>query len=91
MGVHTALLLATPPGSPVPGLAPFFVSEGLEGWLVERLVAVASTTYRANRLLPLGRNLAGGPRTRERLFDRPMGLFAEASCSCRPAAGSPAR
>ena len=71
--------------------SPFLASEGLEGWLAERQVALVFTTYRANRLLLLGRDLAGGLRLQERLFDRPMGLFAEASCSCRPAAGSPAR
>lgn len=66
-----------PPGSPVPGPTAFLASEGLEGWLAERQVALACTTYRANRLLLLGRDRAGGLRLHERLFDRPMGLFAE--------------
>ena len=52
-------------------------SEGLEGWLAEQRVAPAFSTYRANRLLLLGRGGAGGLRVHERLFDRPMGLFAE--------------
>jgi uncharacterized protein (TIGR03032 family) len=69
--------LPLPPGAPVPGPAPFLASEGLEGWLAERQVALVFTTYRANRLLLLGRDLAGGLRLQERLFDRPMGLFAE--------------
>ena len=71
------LALPLPPGSPVPGSAAFLASEGLEGWLAERQVALVFTTYRANRLLLLGRDLAGGLRLQERLFDRPMGLFAE--------------
>jgi len=49
----------------------------LEGWLAQRQVALALTTYRANLLLLLGRNLAGGLSLQERLVDRPMGLFAE--------------
>ena len=70
---------APDPGDPDPGPgpAPFLASEGLEGWLAERQVALVFTTYRANRLLLLGRDLAGGLRLQERLFDRPMGLFAE--------------
>jgi uncharacterized protein (TIGR03032 family) len=40
-------------------------------------VALAFTTYRANRLLLLGRDLVGGLRLQEAVFDRPMGLFAE--------------
>lgn len=52
-------------------------SEGLEAWLAAHGVALAFTTYRANRLLLLGRGAAGGLRVHERLFDRPMGLFAE--------------
>jgi len=59
------------------GSAAFLASEGLEGWLAERQMALAITTYRANRLLLLGRDLSGGLRLQERLFDRPMGLFAE--------------
>jgi hypothetical protein len=50
----------------------------LEGWLAQRQVALALTTYRANLLLLLlGRNLAGSLRLQKRLFDRPMGLFNE--------------
>ena len=52
-------------------------SEGLEGWLAEQGVALAFSTYRANRLLLLGRGGEGGLKVHERLFDRPMGLFAE--------------
>jgi uncharacterized protein (TIGR03032 family) len=52
-------------------------SEGLESWFAEQQLSLALTTYRANRLLFLGRAEAGGLRLHERLFDRPMGLFAE--------------
>lgn len=62
--------------APVPSLA-WRASEGLEGWLAAHGVALALTTYRANRLLLLGRGEEGGLSVRERTFDRPMGLFAE--------------
>lgn len=55
----------------------FQSNEGLEAWLAEHQVALAISTYRANRLLLLGRAESGGLRLHERLFDRPMGLFAE--------------
>ena len=71
------LPLLLPAGSPVPGPSACLASEGLEGWLAQRQVALALTTYRANLLLLLGRDLAGGLSLQERLFDRPMGLFAE--------------
>ena len=67
---------AEPPGALLPSTA-LQVSEGLEGWLEGQQVALVFTTYRANRLLLLGRGEAGGVRLHERLFDRPMGLFAE--------------
>jgi uncharacterized protein (TIGR03032 family) len=63
--------------SPAPTASAFQASDGLEGWLMERQVALAFSTYRANRLLLLGRSAAGGLKLHERLFDRPMGLFAE--------------
>ena len=56
------LPLELPPGSPVPSPSACLASEGLEGWLAQRQVALALTTYRANLLLLLGRNLAGGLR-----------------------------
>ena len=49
-------------------------SAGLADWLRSRNIALAFTTYRANRLLFLGTN-AGEPaqlKLHERLFDRPM-------------------
>lgn len=62
---------------PAPSATTLQASKGLVGWLAEQEVALAFTTYRANRLLLLGRDLAGGLRVQERLFDRPMGLFVE--------------
>ncbi|MFN9546243.1 MAG: TIGR03032 family protein [Cyanobacteriota bacterium] len=60
-----------------PSAAGSQASEGLESWLAEQQVALAFSTYRTNRLLLLGRGETGGLRMHERLFDRPMGLFAE--------------
>ncbi|MFM7086683.1 MAG: TIGR03032 family protein [Cyanobium sp.] len=60
----------------MPATAPQ-ISDGLEAWLRVQQVALAFTTYRANRLLLLGCGEAGGIKVHERLFDRPMGLFAE--------------
>jgi len=65
------------PTSSAPHSTTVQASEGLEGWLAEQRVALAFSTYRANRLLLLGRGEAGGLKMQERLFDRPMGLFAE--------------
>ncbi|MCP9849483.1 TIGR03032 family protein [Cyanobium sp. Morenito 9A2] len=59
----------TKPTGPIPA------SPGLANWLQEHQVALAFSTYRANRLLFLGVNQAGELRLHERLFDRPMGLF----------------
>ena len=65
------------PTSSAPHSTTVQASEGLEPWLAEQGVALAFSTYRANRLLLLGRGEAGGLKVQERLFDRPMGLFAE--------------
>ena len=78
----TTAALAGPSATPEtvgsgPAAAGLQVDEGLETWLAERQVGLAFTTYRANRLLLLGRAASGGLRLHERLFDRPMGLFAE--------------
>jgi len=56
-------------------------SVGLAAWLASQPLSVAFTTYRANRLLLLGTGASDSPETaplrlHERLFDRPMGLFA---------------
>ena len=45
-------------------------------WLRDHDVSLAFSTYRANRLMFLGRNAQDQLKLHERLFDRPMGLFA---------------
>ena len=54
-------------------------STGFATWLKEANIALAFTTYRANRLLFLGTNAAEPAQLKlhERLFDRPMGLFVD--------------
>ncbi len=79
MALAIALTLSVSPTSVAHGERPSALqpSPGLDPWLAEQQLALAFTTYRANRLLLLGRAAAGGLRVHERLFDRPMGLFAE--------------
>jgi uncharacterized protein (TIGR03032 family) len=48
----------------------------LAAWLIREQLSLAFTTYRANRLLFLGVGDGGDLRLHERLFDRPMGLYA---------------
>ncbi|MCP4211881.1 MAG: TIGR03032 family protein [Halieaceae bacterium] len=45
-------------------------------WLAEEQISLAFTTYQTNRLFLLGRKPNGDLSTFERLFDRPMGLYA---------------
>lgn len=54
-------------------------SAGLANWLRSSGIALAFTTYRANRLLFLGTDAAQPAQLKlhERLFDRPMGLFVD--------------
>jgi uncharacterized protein (TIGR03032 family) len=52
-------------------------SPGLADWLSGLDISLAFTTYQTNRLFLLGRGEQGGLAVNERLFDRPMGLFAE--------------
>jgi len=47
-------------------------------WLAEEQISLAFTTYQTNRLFLLGRKPNGALSTFERLFDRPMGLYAHA-------------
>jgi len=54
-------------------------SEGLAPWLREQGVSLAFSTYRANRLLFLGRGEHDELKLHERLFDRPMGLYVDDS------------
>lgn len=48
----------------------------LAAWLQQHQLSLAFSTYRANRLLFLGLSTGGQLKLHERLFDRPMGLFA---------------
>ena len=57
-------------------------SPQLAAWLAAQQLSLAFTTYRANRLMLLGTAEANSPESatlklHERLFDRPMGLFAD--------------
>lgn len=47
-------------------------------WLGEADLSLAFTTYEAHRLFLVGRKADGRHSTFERIFDRPMGLFATA-------------
>jgi uncharacterized protein (TIGR03032 family) len=48
---------------------------GLADWLQTEGIALAVSTYRANRLIMLGLDPHKQLRVHERLYDRPMGLF----------------
>ncbi|MBG9386531.1 TIGR03032 family protein [Caenimonas aquaedulcis] len=54
-------------------------SDGLGAWLREMGVSLACSTYRANRLIFLGRGENDSLKLHERLFDRPMGLCVDDS------------
>ena len=49
---------------------------GLPRWLQAQKIALVLSTYRANRLLFIGTNEQAELKFQERLYDRPMGLFA---------------
>ena len=48
--------------------------DALADWLQQQAVSLAFSTYRANRLIFVGRGDTGRLKLHERLFDRPMGL-----------------
>jgi uncharacterized protein (TIGR03032 family) len=48
--------------------------DALADWLGQHAISLAFSTYRANRLIFVGRSDAGQLKLHERLFDRPMGL-----------------
>ena len=54
-------------------------SAGLVLWLREHNVSLAFSTYRANRLIFVGRGDGDQLKLHERLFDRPMGLYVDDS------------
>ena len=51
-------------------------SEGLWDWLNGLNISLAFTTYQTNRLFLVGRKPEGRLAVNERLFDKPMGLYA---------------
>ncbi len=53
------------------------VSRHFLGWLDQERIGLAFTTYQTNRLFLIGLNPDGALSTFERLFDRPMGLWAD--------------
>ena len=52
------------------------VSEGFWQWLNDLNLSLAFTTYQTNRLFLIGCTLNGRLAVNERLFDKPMGLYA---------------
>ena len=56
--------------------APVQFNPELATWLRQQGIALALSTYRANRLIFLGVDVDGALQIHERLYDRPMGLFA---------------
>src|SRR5690349_149971 len=53
------------------------VSDHLYQWLENEHISFAFTTYQANRLFLVGRKENGRLAVNERLFDKPMGLYAK--------------
>ena len=51
--------------------------DAFAAWLKTHNIALAFSTYRANRLIFVGRSDAGKLKLHERLFDRPMGLYVD--------------
>lgn len=52
-------------------------SENLFAWLTQEKISLAFTTYQTNRLFMVGCKADGKLAINERLFDKPMGLFAD--------------
>ena len=52
-------------------------SDGLWQWLQDQHLSLAFTTYQTNRLFLVGRKPDGRIAVNERLFDKPMGLYAD--------------
>ena len=61
---------------PQPELA-MIGSEQLWHWLNELQISLAFTTYQTNRLFLIGCKPEGRLAVNERLFDKPMGLYAD--------------
>ncbi|MDP2903608.1 MAG: TIGR03032 family protein, partial [Methylovulum sp.] len=52
-------------------------SNGLWQWLQDMQISIAFTTYQTNRLFLIGCKPEGRLAVNERLFDKPMGLYAD--------------
>jgi uncharacterized protein (TIGR03032 family) len=52
-------------------------SEGMSNWLQEMQISIAFSTYQTNRLFLVGCKPEGQLVINERLFDKPMGLYAQ--------------
>jgi protein O-GlcNAc transferase len=52
-------------------------SDGFADWLQQQNLSLAFTTYQTNRLFCVGTGSRGQLALHERLFDKPMGLFAK--------------
>jgi len=52
-------------------------SDGLCEWLEKEQISIGFTTYQTNRLMLVGRNVNRRLAINERLFDKPMGLYAK--------------
>lgn len=64
---------------PVSGKTPAVTMQGSEHlyqWLESEQISLAFTTYQTNRLFLVGRKENGHLAVNERLFDKPMGLYA---------------
>lgn len=59
---------------------PATFSPELAAWLNQQGIALALSTYRANRLIFVGVDDSQSLRIHERLYDRPMGLFVSEQC-----------
>ena len=77
MSQNQGFLLHTPViGSASPKPLEINCSTNFLSWLKAQQISLAFTTYQTNRLFFLGHKSNGALAARERLFDKPMGLFA---------------
>ena len=53
------------------------ISAEFTQWLQQEAISLGFTTYQTNRLMLVGRNSNGRLAINERLFDKPMGLYAQ--------------
>ena len=72
-----ALLLTESEEKSSNSFLPVNASEGLWEWLEKEQISIGFTTYQTNRLMLVGRKANGRLAINERLFDKPMGLYAQ--------------